>query len=73
MFSTYLYKLNSKADLLECYFFQDIICADVSGGVIIFRAGPYEIRSQVYKATRCHLPEAVMWIKFDKFLVSIEM
>ena len=27
----------------------------------------------IYKATRLRIPEAVMWMKFDKILVSIEM
>jgi hypothetical protein len=27
----------------------------------------------IYEATRRHILEAVMWMKFDKFLLSIEM
>ena len=44
----YLWKLNSNANLLECYFKQDNVRSDVSGeSVIIFRTGTSEIRSQV--------------------------
>ena len=44
----YLYTINSKADLLGCYFSQNNDCSDVLGeSGIIFRIGTSEKRSQV--------------------------